>query len=78
MISNKPGAGPNGEHLFLSGEEAIEKMTVHEGMQVNLFASEEQFPELASPVQMSFDPERPSVGCRVACLSALASRSSRR
>ncbi len=56
VISNKPGEGPNGAHLFLSGEEAIDKMTVHEGMQVNLFASEEQFPELASPVQMSFDP----------------------
>jgi lysophospholipase L1-like esterase len=55
VITNKPGAGPDGTHLFLSGAEAIDKMQVHEGMQVNLFASEEQFPELASPVQMSFD-----------------------
>ena len=55
VVSNKPGEGANGEHLFLSGEEAIETMTMHEGLQVNLFASEEQFPELASPVQMSFD-----------------------
>jgi len=55
VISNKPGDGPNGEHLFMSGEDAIKTMKLHEGMQVNLFASEEQFPELASPVQMSFD-----------------------
>ncbi len=55
VISNKPGEGPNGTHLFLSGKDALAKMEVHEGMQVNLFASEEQFPELASPVQMSFD-----------------------
>ena len=30
-------------------------MTVHKGMKVNLFASEEQFPELVNPVQMAFD-----------------------
>jgi glucose/arabinose dehydrogenase len=55
--TNKPGPGPNGEHLFLGGEEAIASMTVHQGMQVNLFASEEQFPVLAKPVQMSFDAQ---------------------
>src|SRR5690606_2638046 len=53
--SNKPGEGPNGTHLFLGGEEAIAKMTVARGMEVTLFASEEQFPELANPVQMAFD-----------------------
>lgn len=53
--TNKPGPGPNGEHVFLGGEEAIGRMTVHQGMQVNLFASEEMFPQLAKPVQMSFD-----------------------
>lgn len=55
--TNKPGEGPNGEHIYLGGEEAIEKMTVADGMQVNLFASEEMFPELINPVQMAFDPE---------------------
>lgn len=55
--TNKPGKGPNGEHLFLSGEEAIKHMTVAKGFKVNLFASEEMFPELAKPVQMSFDPQ---------------------
>ena len=53
--TNKPGAGPNGEHLLLSGEDAIAKMTVAKGMKVTLFASEKEFPELAKPVQMAFD-----------------------
>jgi putative heme-binding domain-containing protein len=53
--TNKPGAGPNGEHLFLGGEAAISQMTVGANLKVNLFASEQEFPELAKPVQMSFD-----------------------
>ena len=53
--TNKPGAGPDGQHLFLSGEEAIGRMTVGRNLKVNLFASEKEFPELAKPVQMSFD-----------------------
>jgi putative heme-binding domain-containing protein len=53
--TNKPGPGPGGTHLYLSGEEAIKKMTVAKGMKVTLFASEEDFPELAKPVQMQFD-----------------------
>ena len=55
VISNKPGEGPNGEHIFLSGEKAAEQMKLLDGFQVNLFASEEQFPELINPVQMAFD-----------------------
>lgn len=46
-----------GSTIYLSGEEAISKMTVAEGMEVNLFASEEQFPELVNPVQMSVDTD---------------------
>lgn len=53
--SNKLGPLPDGRHVFLSGEEAISKMTVHSGMKVNLFADEKQFPELANPVQMAWD-----------------------
>jgi putative heme-binding domain-containing protein len=55
--TNKPGTGPGGTHIFLSGEEAIQKMTVAKGMKVTLFASEKEFPELAKPVQMAFDPQ---------------------
>jgi putative heme-binding domain-containing protein len=53
--SNRPGPGPNGEYTFLGGEEAIGKMTVARGMKVNLFASDEQIPDLAKPVQMAWD-----------------------
>ncbi|MBW3538914.1 MAG: HEAT repeat domain-containing protein [Planctomycetes bacterium] len=55
VTTNKPGPLPGGKHLFLSGEDSIEKMTVHEGMRVELVASEEDFPELINPVQMAFD-----------------------
>jgi putative heme-binding domain-containing protein len=55
--TNKPGAGPHGEHVFLDGEEAIRKMKVAKGLKINLFASEKEFPELAKPVQMAFDPQ---------------------
>ena len=53
--TNKPGRGPNGEHIFLSGEEAIQKMTVAKNLEVTLFASEKEFPALEKPVQMQFD-----------------------
>ncbi|MCX7699895.1 MAG: HEAT repeat domain-containing protein [Gemmataceae bacterium] len=55
VITNKPGSLPDGKHAFLSGEEAISRMTVGSGLKVNLFASEEQWPELVNPVQMAFD-----------------------
>ena len=53
--TNKPGDRPDGSHTYLSGEEAIAKMTVHDGCAVNLFASEEHFPDLINPVQMAWD-----------------------
>lgn len=55
VITNKPGPLPGGKHLFLSGQEAIERMTVHKNMKVELFADESMFPELVKPVQMAFD-----------------------
>jgi azurin len=53
--SNKPGPLPDDKFPFLGSEEAISKMTVHSGMKVNLFAGEEQFPDLIAPVQMAWD-----------------------
>jgi hypothetical protein len=53
--TNKKGDLPDGSYSFLTGEKAIEKMTLHPHLKVNLFASEEQFPELANPVQMAWD-----------------------
>ena len=55
VITDFPGKNPDGSHRFRSGEQEIQTMTVAKGMKVNLFASEEEFPELANPVQMSFD-----------------------
>lgn len=53
--SNQPGPKADKSHLFLSGEEAIAKMKLHSGMQINLFADEKQFPDLIKPVQMTWD-----------------------
>ncbi|HJT77749.1 MAG TPA: PVC-type heme-binding CxxCH protein, partial [Gemmataceae bacterium] len=55
--TNKPGPLPGGKYPYLSGQDAIGKMTVAKGMKVNLFASEKEFPELEKPVQMAFDPK---------------------
>jgi putative heme-binding domain-containing protein len=55
VVTNKPGPLEGGRHVFLSGEEAIAKMTVHSGMKVELVADEGRFPELINPVQMAFD-----------------------
>ena len=53
--TNKPGTLPGNQHLYLSGEEAITKMKLGKGLKITLFASEEQFPDLANPVQMAWD-----------------------
>ncbi|MBN8790144.1 MAG: HEAT repeat domain-containing protein [Terrimonas sp.] len=45
----------NGSLTYLSGEEAVKKLKVPPGYKIELFASEEKFPELAKPMQMSFD-----------------------
>jgi glucose/arabinose dehydrogenase/lysophospholipase L1-like esterase len=55
--SNKPGPGPHGEYTLLDPEQAIDHMKVPAGMKVNLFASEREYPDLAKPVQMTFDPQ---------------------
>ena len=54
--TSKPGTNPDGSHHFVDPDaEAIAKMTLHPGLQVNLFASEAQFPDLRKPVQMAWD-----------------------
>lgn len=40
---------------YLYGEDALNRIKVPEGYKLELFASEEEFPDLANPVQMSFD-----------------------
>ncbi|MCA9009784.1 MAG: HEAT repeat domain-containing protein, partial [Planctomycetaceae bacterium] len=55
--TNKRGPLPDGKWPYLTGTEAISKMTIADGMEVNLFASEERFPRLVNPVQMAVDTD---------------------
>jgi len=55
VASNKPGPLAGGGYPFLGPKESISKMTVAKGMQLELFASEEDFPELENPVQLAVD-----------------------
>lgn len=57
VTTNKPGKGPGGTHLFLSGADEIARMKIAPGLKVTLFADEKMFPELANPVQMAWDPQ---------------------
>jgi len=45
----------NGTPEYLYGEEALSQIKVAEGYQIELFASEQEFEDLANPVQLSFD-----------------------
>ncbi|WP_234734228.1 PVC-type heme-binding CxxCH protein [Tellurirhabdus bombi] len=45
----------NGSLTYLYGQDALNKLKVAPGYKIELFASEEQFPDLAKPMQMSFD-----------------------
>jgi mono/diheme cytochrome c family protein/glucose/arabinose dehydrogenase len=45
----------NGDIKYLYGEEALSKFHTAPGYKIELFASEKEFPDMANPVQMSFD-----------------------
>ncbi|GAB3162695.1 GDSL-type esterase/lipase family protein [Telluribacter humicola] len=45
----------NGSLTYLYGEEALSKLKAPPGYKIELFASEKEFPDLANPVQMTFD-----------------------
>jgi mono/diheme cytochrome c family protein/glucose/arabinose dehydrogenase len=45
----------NGSLEYLYGKDALSKLKIADGYKVELFASEEEFPDLAKPMQMSFD-----------------------
>ncbi len=49
-----PGMG-NVEEGYKYGQDALDEITVAKGYKIDLFASEKEFPDLANPVQMSFD-----------------------
>ena len=45
----------NGSLDYLYGDDALNSLKVPEGYKIELFASEKEFPDLANPVQLSFD-----------------------
>ena len=45
----------NGTEEYLYGQDALDQLTAAPGYKIELFASEREFPDLANPVQMSFD-----------------------
>ena len=45
----------NGSLTYLYGQDALTKLKVAPGFKIELFASETEFPDLAKPMQMSFD-----------------------
>lgn len=53
--SKSSNAQKEGSVEYLSPEESIAKMKVPEGFELNVFASEEMFPDFANPVQMQVD-----------------------
>ena len=57
VATNKRGPLPEGKWPYMEAEAAISQMQVAEGMEVNLFASEEEFPRLINPVQISVDTD---------------------
>ena len=68
--TNEPGTGPNGEHIYAGGEEAIAQMTVGEGPQGQpLRGWEDDVPELVNPVQRPWDTKG---RLWVACLEQLS------
>ncbi len=45
----------NGNTIYKPGEDAVDNLVTPEGYKVSLFASEKDFPNLANPMQISFD-----------------------
>ncbi len=53
--TNYKPSGKNGTPEYKKGEEAVKHLVTPEGFKVELFASELEFPNLANPMQISFD-----------------------
>ena len=51
----QPGDYGRGLGEYLYGDDALKTITVPDGYKIELFASEQDFPDLANPVQLSFD-----------------------
>ncbi|WP_166822783.1 PVC-type heme-binding CxxCH protein [Thalassoroseus pseudoceratinae] len=53
--SRSSSAAKEGSPDYLSPEESLKKIKVPDGFELNIFASEEMFPDLANPVQLQVD-----------------------
>ena len=53
--SNYSGDYGHGADQYLYGADALDAIHVAEGYELQMFASEKEFPDLANPVQLSFD-----------------------
>jgi len=53
--SNYKSEEASGNDEYLYGQEALDKFTMAPGYNIELFASEQEFEDLANPVQLSFD-----------------------
>ena len=53
--TNYQSSVKNGSERYLYGDEAVKSLAVPEGYKAELFASEKEFPNLANPLQLSFD-----------------------
>jgi glucose/arabinose dehydrogenase/mono/diheme cytochrome c family protein len=53
--TNYRRGGKNGELTFLKGDAALKTITVPGNYRIEQWASEQEFPDLANPVQMAFD-----------------------
>lgn len=54
-VKSNYNPGRSGKPKYLYGRDALDKFHVAPGYKVDLFASEEEFPDLENPVQLSFD-----------------------
>jgi len=56
VVTNyNPSGRKDGQLTFLKGEEALATIQVPEGYKIEQWATEEEFPDLANPVQLTFD-----------------------
>lgn len=53
--SRSSNAQKEGSIKYMTAKETVEQMNLADGFELNVFASEEQFPEIANPVQMAVD-----------------------
>jgi glucose/arabinose dehydrogenase/lysophospholipase L1-like esterase len=53
--SRSSNPGKEGNVKYHKAQETVDQMKLAEGLELNVFASEEMFPEIANPVQMAVD-----------------------